>query len=207
MLKVKDFKETQELIDNGTLHTIKWRIFWNKDNNRIEVYETKDNGIRRVISSRQIKKKPNWVEWTIETVGEAKIIQNATSFRKRSLRSHNTKSRAQAHGSQRPLGANSEVGTATTQPLLDFGKQETARGQNKPSGLNHSEYGCCTAHRDEKKLSLPRHTRQLSRKNQLGDTNSATAYKRNTKRTGVTDRCGRNKREANKTPRKGAKHV
>lgn len=140
MLKVKDFKETQELINNGTLQNLKWRIYWNKDNNRIEVYETTNNGIRHVISSRQLQKKPTWIEWTIETAGEAKII-------------------------------------------------------------------CCTAHRDEKKLSLPRHTRQLSRKNQLGDTNSATAYKRNTKRMGGTDRCERNKREADKTPRKGAKNV
>lgn len=137
---------------------------------------------------------------------KARKIKKVTSFReKRSLRSQNRKRSAQAHSAKRPLGANSEIGTATTRPLRDFEKRETARGLNNPSGFNQSEYKHCTAHRDEKKTSLPRHTAQLSRNMQSGDTNSATAYRSNTKRTGVSDRRGRKKGKAKNESRKGSK--
>lgn len=65
--------------------------------------------------------------------------------------------------------------------------------------------GYCTAHRDEEKTSLPRHTAQLSRNMQSSDTNSATAYGSNTKRTGVSDRRERKKGKAKNESRKGGK--
>lgn len=116
-----------------------WKFYWNRHRKIIEIaIITKELGWVLLAKSNKLKKKPDFIQETIE-----EIVQSENRY--------------------------------------------------------------CTAHRDEKKKSLPRHTAQLSRNMQSGDTNSATAYRSNTKRMGVSDRRGRKKGKTKNKSRKGGK--
>lgn len=131
---LKDLKETQEMIDSKELK-VSWLILWNKDTNKVGIYDRTEKGFMKIIESNTLQKKPKWVKGTIEILQSEKECCTAHRDEKITSLPHHTK-----QASRNKHSGDTNSATAYESNTKRMGVTDR-RGRNKNEAKNTTRKG------------------------------------------------------------------